>query len=187
MNIRVDPDHALPLSVIENNPWLPFFGPPPSNKNFDPTDLVAREAFNLPDAYMGKNLFLASTIDAMITEDIHWVTDKILPFLHSDQLNLVWHVLTLDRTLLDPEAEQSVPRFLTIQKTKHEGRVIRSGIGFLVEHGFWKTPEGIQNFALNLRVLRHRNRSRRSRPRTHSLQKHVPLQHGRFQSKGSDT
>lgn len=130
-----------------------FFGKIP--KSF-PThkDEYSHETHNLPEAYLGKNRFLMGTFDYLITkEGREFLTKVILPFEHTDNLNISWEVFHFDKTIADIEPEQGMPRYVTQQHDMYSDTLTRRGLAFIIEHGFYTTDIGKQHYLMNIQQI----------------------------------
>ena len=70
------------------------------------------------------------------------------------QVNIGWQIWKFDRTLADLEPEQGVPRYITTEYEHKSSRMLRRGLAFQLEHGFWSTEEGKLNYAMNIQTIR---------------------------------
>lgn len=73
---------------------------------------------------------------------------------HTDKVNIGWQIWKFDRTLADLEPEQGVPRYITTEYEHKSSRMLRRGLAFQLEHGFWSTEEGKLNYAMNIQTIR---------------------------------
>lgn len=48
---------------------------------------------------------------------------------------------------------QGVPRYVTAEKESRSDRLVRRGLAFIIEHGFYKTDMGRQHYLMNLRQI----------------------------------
>ena len=69
-------------------------------------------------------------------------------------MNIGWQIWKFDRTLADLEPEQGVPRYITTEYEHKSSRMLRRGLAFQLEHGFWSTEEGKLNYAMNIQTIR---------------------------------
>ena len=117
-------------------------------------DQYYQNTHELPDAYIGRNKFLMSTLDYLITkEGRDFLTDVILPFEHTDNTNVAWEVFHFDRSLADVEPEQGVPRYVTMKQDVHSDRLVRRGLAFMIEHGFYTTDIGRRHYMMNIQQI----------------------------------
>jgi hypothetical protein len=138
------PNHAL----------QPFFGSvDPQYQKMLAEDKFAHETFNLPKAYAGKNKHLETVLDYLITEEDAWYTSAVLPWVLTDDLSVKWDIFRFNKTLMDLEPHQGVPRYVTAERESRSDRLVRRGLAFIIEHGFYKTDQGRQHYLMNLRQI----------------------------------
>lgn len=116
-------------------------------------DKFAHETYNLPKAYEGKNKYLEKVIDYLITNENDWYTSQVLPWVETDDLSLKWEIFRFNKTLMDLEPHQGVPRYVTAERESRSDRLVRRGLAFIIEHGFYSTAEGKQHYLMNLRQI----------------------------------
>ena len=131
-----------------------YFGPL-RNSDIDTfaSDAFAHETHNLPRAYVGRNKFLMATIDFLITKDDDWYTRHILPWLFTEELHVKWNIWRFNRTMMDYEPEQGVPRYVSYESESRSDSLVRRGLAFIIEHGFFKTEIGRQHYLMNLKQI----------------------------------
>lgn len=138
------PNHAL----------QPFFGSvEPQYQKMLAEDKFAHETFNLPKAYQGKNKHLETVLDYLITEEDAWYTSTVLPWVLTEDLSVKWDIFRFNKTLMDLEPHQGVPRYVTAERESRSDRLVRRGLAFIIEHGFYKTDQGRQHYLMNLRQI----------------------------------
>ncbi len=138
------PNHAL----------QPFFGAvEPQYQKMLAEDKFAHETYNLPKAYEGKNKHLESVLDYLITDEDSWYTSVVLPWVLTDDLSVKWDIFRFNKTLMDLEPHQGVPRYVTAERESRSDRLVRRGLAFIIEHGFYKTDQGRQHYLMNLRQI----------------------------------
>ena len=137
-----------------NNPMAPFFGDIDQRyKQMYAEDKFAHETYNLPKAYEGKNKHLETVLDYLITEEDAWYTSAVLPWVLTDDLSVKWDIFRFNKTLMDLEPHQGVPRYVTAERESRTDRLVRRGLAFIIEHGFYKTDQGRQHYLMNLRQI----------------------------------
>lgn len=143
------------LTTGENShPLSSFFGPVSGHhEDLRADDKLSHETYNLPRAYVGKNKYLEEVLDFMIRKEDEFYTSKLLPWEYTDDLNVAWEIFSFNRTLADLEPSQGLPRFVTQESEKHSDNLLRRGLAFIIEHGFYKTERGKRHFALNLQQI----------------------------------
>ena len=117
------------------------------------SDAFAHETHNLPRAYVGRNKFLMATIDFLITKDDDWYTAHVLPWLYTEELHVKWNIWRFNRTMMDYEPEQGVPRYVSYESESRSDSLVRRGLAFIIEHGFYKTEIGRQHYLMNLKQI----------------------------------
>ena len=132
----------------------PFFGQvEPQYQKLLAEDKFAHETYNLPKAYEGKNKHLEKVFDYLITEEDAWYTRDGLPWVLTDDLSVKWEIFRFNKTLMDLEPHQGVPRYVTAERESRSDRLVRRGLAFIIEHGFYKTDQGRQHYLMNLRQI----------------------------------
>jgi len=117
-------------------------------------DNYYQSTHELPDAYVGRNKFLMSTLDYLITKDGRdFLTKVILPFEHTDNTNVAWEIFHFDRSLADVEPELGVPRYVTMHHEVNSDRLVRRGLAFQIEHGFYQTDIGRRHYMMNIQQI----------------------------------
>ena len=116
-------------------------------------DKFAHETYNLPKAYEGKNKYLEKVIDYLITNENDWYTSDVLPWVETDDLHMKWEIFRFNKTLMDLEPHQGVPRYVTAERESRSDRLVRRGLAFIIEHGFYTTDQGRQHYLMNLRQI----------------------------------
>jgi hypothetical protein len=123
------------VEVVKNNPYY-------------------QNTHELPDAYVGRNHFLMSTLDYLITkEGRDFLTKVILPYEHTDNTNVAWEVFHFDRSIVDIEPEQGVPQFITMKHDVRSNTLVRRGLAFQIEHGFFNTDIGRRHYTMNIQQI----------------------------------
>jgi len=137
-----------------NHALRPFFGSvEPQYQKMLAEDKFAHETYNLPKAYEGKNKHLETVLDYLITEEDAWYTSTVLPWVLTDDLSVKWEIFRFNKTLMDLEPHQGVPRYVTAERESRSDRLVRRGLAFIIEHGFYKTDQGRQHYLMNLRQI----------------------------------
>lgn len=133
------------------HPLEAFFGPyRGSHEAMRADDQLAHESYNLPKAYEGKNKFLESVLDFKIRKEDEFYTSKLLPWEYTDDIHVKWEIFSFNRSIADLEPHQGVPRFVSAQSESHSDNLLRRGLAFMVEHGFYKSARGKRHFNMNL-------------------------------------
>ena len=137
-----------------NHALQPFFGAvEPQYQKMMAEDKFAHETYNLPKAYEGKNKHLESVLDYLITKEDSWYTSVVLPWVLTEDLSVKWDIFRFNKTLMDLEPHQGVPRYVTAERESRSDRLVRRGLAFIIEHGFYKSDQGRQHYLMNLRQI----------------------------------
>lgn len=143
----------MSLSEQTQNKFENYFGKIPNTVQTH-EDPYQHETHNLPEAYLGKNRFLMGTFDYLITkEGREFLTKVILPFEHTDNINVAWEVFHFDKTIADVEPEQGMPRYVTQKHDMYADTLTRRGLAFIIEHGFYTTPIGKKHYLMNIQQI----------------------------------
>jgi len=129
-----------------------FFGRLPKGRR-RADDELPHETFNLPDAYKGKNHHLEDVLDFMIRREDEFYTTRLLPWFYTDDIHVEWEIFRFNRTLMDVEPEQGIPRLVTAETERRTDNLLRRGLAFIIEHGFMTTERGRKHFMLNLQQI----------------------------------
>ncbi|MAD25733.1 MAG: hypothetical protein CMO44_16360 [Verrucomicrobiales bacterium] len=143
------------FSVGESvNPLEPFFGPlRGTHMGLRADDALSHETYNLPESYKGRSKHLEDILDFMIREEDEFYTRYLLPWEFTDELHVQWSIFRFNRTLADVEPHQGAPRLVTAETEARTENLIRRGLAFIIEHGFYKTERGRRHFMLNLQQI----------------------------------
>jgi hypothetical protein len=146
--------HGAVTSAGEN-PWINYFGPPNGPITTRAYDKYAEQTYDLPEAYVGKNLFLRDTIDGLITESERpaFYTSVLLPWAQTDQINFSWNEFHFNETLAGRVPHEGVSRLVTSSRRTRQDKSVRRGLAMLLEHGFMSTPEGQEQYRRNLQGI----------------------------------
>lgn len=136
------------------HPLEAFFGPyRGSHETMRADEKLAHETYNLPKSYEGRNLFLEEVLDFKIRKEDEFYTSRLLPWQYTEDLSVKWEIFSFNRTLADLEPHQGVPRYVSAQSESHSDNLLRRGLAFIIEHGFYKTERGKRHFNLNLQQI----------------------------------
>ena len=141
-------------SAAGDHPLESFFGPyQGTSQELRADDQLPHETYNLPKAYNGRNKFLEEVLDFKIRKEDEFYTRELLPWEYTDELHVAWEIFSFNRTLADLEPHQGVPRYVSAQSEQHSDNLLRRGLAFIIEHGFYKTARGKRHFNLNLQQI----------------------------------
>ena len=130
-----EPKTVGQLSSNAANHWHQFFGPPSGEIKTNPYDKYQYETYTLPDAYVGKNIFVRDTIEGFLDSTNNWYTTVALPVQVTDQLHVRWNEFHFDQALASIVPEEGISRLITSSKEAREDHTIRHGLAFVLEHG----------------------------------------------------
>lgn len=114
---------------------------------------LSHETYNLPKAYEGKNKHLEDVLDFMIRKEDEFYTNKLLPWTYTEDLHVQWEIFRFNRTLMDVEPEQGIPRLVTAETERRSDNLLRRGLAFIIEHGFMTTERGRRHYMMNLQQI----------------------------------
>merc|ERR1711871_882805 len=141
------------MGIPQQHALEPYFGQMDGyQKKMMAGDRFAHETYNLPAAYKGKNRYLQDVLNYMITGEADFYME-LLPWVETDDLSIKWEVFSFNRTLFDLEPSQGVPRYVTAERESRRDRLVRRGLGFIIEHGFYTTAVGRRHYLMNLRQI----------------------------------
>lgn len=136
-----------------HNALEPFLGPPTKKIDVEPHMSFPHEAWFLPDAYSGRNDYIRETIVQMVINYNAFMTREILPWREQDNPNIAWDSIKFDKTLIDMEPEQGIPRYVTVEREAHTDYMVRRGLALIVNHGFAATPGGQKDFMYKVATI----------------------------------
>ena len=135
------------------NALSPFFGPPSKRIDTEPNHSFPHEAWFLPDAYSGRNEYIRETIVHIVINYNSFMTREILPWREQENPNISWDSIRFDKTLVDMEPEQGIPRYVTVERDSHSDYMVRRGLALIVNHGFAATPGGQRDFMYKVATI----------------------------------
>lgn len=128
-----------------------FFGEPA--KPYGPAGHIL-ENYDLPDAYVGKNTYIRRIIQREIRRDELFPLYDLLPWKeNNNSIVIAWEQWKFHDHGLDAEPHEGVPRLITSEKEAFSASLTRYGLAFVMEHGFMRTPDGIENYARNIATI----------------------------------
>ena len=136
----------------KDSTWETYFGKPliPYERA---DNQLSHETYNLPKSYEGKNKHLEDVLDFMIRKEDEFYTSRLLPWSFTDDLHVQWEIFRFNRTLMDVEPEQGIPRLVTAETERRTDNLLRRGLAFIIEHGFMTTDRGRRHFMMNLQQI----------------------------------
>ena len=125
-------------------------GPEPGTLQTNPFDRVQHQNYDYPEAVKDQTLFVKSTIEGFIMEDIEWMTTLALPWAETNQISITWNEWKFTNPLADRVPHEGVSRLITSTKRQFKTHVVRRGLAFTMEADYANTAEGIEQYALNV-------------------------------------
>lgn len=134
---------------------VPFFGMSKSGKEFhDPYDDYDIENYQLPDGFIGKRPYLSYLILKKLSTSDKFPYTEMAPFVRNDNTQTItWDVWKFNSHMLGRTPHESVSRLLTMNQTSSQEAMVRWGIALMLEHGFYLTPKGRENYRKNLEQI----------------------------------
>jgi hypothetical protein len=130
----------------------PYFGVAQKQTAEQPYSWWDSENYDLPDGLKGKCTYVLNIlITAILTSDM-WPVTEMLPYKKKGDMGLTiqWDEWHFNDSLLDRTPEESVSRMTTSSFDSFSAHLVRRGKAFILEHGFWLTPMGQKNWAMNV-------------------------------------
>jgi hypothetical protein len=113
-------------------------------------------AVHFPDAFYGSNTKIRDTLNNLILKAVDsWQTSVALPFVKIEGTQVEWDELHFDVRLLQRVPNEGVSRMQTSMRRRHRERVVRRGIGLVIESDFYATEAGRSHFANQLTSIRY--------------------------------
>jgi len=133
-----------------------YLGLPNNNgpMNIDIDGKNAQVTHALPLAYHGKSLSMAMIVEKAFIDHDDWYTKKLLPWQKTDNINLNWKVWKFDRNMVKPTPVRGNPEMIQSSTSEFRDTLVRHSLGFMIDHEFWKTPEGHDLYLMSLECLR---------------------------------
>jgi hypothetical protein len=110
--------------------------------------------FHFPDAFLGKNVTLAETLSNLINEPTNWQTTDIFPLRAIDGVQVEWDEIHFDLNIMQRVPYEGTSRMQTVKRSSHRDRMIRRGLGLLIESDFYRTPQGQSFFLQQIQSIR---------------------------------
>lgn len=134
-----------------DNMFEAFLGPAPRPMHTNPYEKRNVSVFNMPEAYLGQNLFLRDTIeDFMFTANQTWYTERILPWFVTDQIHVQWQQWETMPHFMGQTPHQATSRRISQRRNVRRASLLRRGIMMEFEHDFVKTALGQTSFLKGL-------------------------------------
>ena len=142
---KAPPNYQNPadtLSVLFGQPKYPI----------NPADLATTRT--LPEAYKGKNSYIAQQIEEMVFQEGNWHLQRLMPILEFT----AGMTVTFSTTTFDPHLAADVPEGGTVmlvdsQRIESTSAFARRGLGYRMQHGYLYTEQGFQDHFYHLRQI----------------------------------
>jgi len=135
----------------EQNPWEIYFGLPEAPIHRSPYEQHDTETINFPQAYKGENLYLSTVFCTIIASAQQYPIRVMLPWSDAfPGIDIVWDEMIFNDHVLHISPEQSTPRLVSTKMTTNRAKMLRHGLGALLEHGTLGTPMGDLLFRNNI-------------------------------------
>lgn len=142
-------DQGTPSGM--NNMFEAFLGPMPRSQSINPYEKRNTAVFNMPEAYLGRNLFLRDTVlDWMLTADQRWQTERILPWVITDEIHVQWQQWETNAHFMGITPHQAPSRRVSQKHNIRRATLVRRGIMIEFEHDFVRTAMGQMSFMKGL-------------------------------------
>jgi hypothetical protein len=129
----------------------PFLGFPSKADIPDPYEAYDIENFQLPDGFKGSRPYMKYIILKQVSTADEYPFREMAPFQRNDSTQeIVWDVWMFNNHMLGRTPEESVSRLLTMNQTQSREAMVRFGIALMLEHGFYNTPKGRENYRRNM-------------------------------------
>lgn len=124
----------------------PFFGPPLKQLSDGGNHNVA--TLPLHEYFSGSSLFLANTIAGLVLdrEVQSWYTTVCLPWVYTEEMTVTLNEWIFNNVPVGRVPSEGVSRMITSSKRQFKTRIVRRGLGFMVEYDFYTTPGGKQQY-----------------------------------------
>jgi hypothetical protein len=134
--------------------WAKWFGQPPYGY-FEPDNYaqLGHENFQLPTAYVGRNLHIEKMLNVAIASEDDFYTRVLLPWKVYDGMKITYSRWSgFDHMMYQVPEEVPAPQIMT-KFESGEAYQQRYGLAFKMEHGFQRTEMGQQAYAANLAII----------------------------------
>lgn len=133
-----------------------FFGAPASPEKLADYSEHHAATYHFPDAFTGSNVRLRDVMSNLILRSPQvWQTSLGLPFQQLEGTTVEWDEIHFDVRLLQRVPYEGVSRMQTSLRRKHRDRVVRRGLGMMIESDFYTTEAGRKHFNDSLTSIRY--------------------------------
>jgi len=127
-----------------------FFGPQQGLMEPSAFERTPYTHYDLPEALRGQNLYLRDTVVGLVLSGEEWYTTLGLPWGQTDKIEVRWNEWHFNKGLAGRVPHEGISRLVTSSKLSRNARVIRRGLGFVMEADFLRTAEGQQHYQRNI-------------------------------------
>lgn len=140
--------------ATQMNQLQKYFGPLRNDIKPGAYDEYAVTSYQLPDAYRGRNVFLRETVIGLVTTGNEWYTTLALPWAHTNEHHFTWTEWKFNMTLAGEVPAEGISRLVTSSQRQFARHTMRRGLAFMLEHGFWQTEQGQEQYRRNMLGIR---------------------------------
>ena len=135
---------------VNANNWERFFGPLHGVQQPSPFAKVRHTNYQLPEAYIGRNVFLEQRIKGFLQESELIETTVLLPWMQTEEHHFIWNEWTFNRTLAGRVPHEGISRMVTSSKRSFQTHTVRRGLAFMMEGDFLRHADGQRHYEQNL-------------------------------------
>lgn len=138
-----------------NSKQLAQFVGKPTRELHRSGDGYARGHYTLPEAFQGSRFEVSEIYNRAITADEQVPVRMLLPWQRNEtSMTIAWDEINFHETLPTRVPHEGVSRMLSMSKKAHQASMVRQGIALIVEHFFWRTEQGRQNWREHMQQMR---------------------------------
>jgi len=132
----------------------PFFGQGNREIAQSPYADYPVENKDLPDAFVGSNSYMRQIVITMITQSDLFAVRYMFPWQkHEGSMEVNWTLVEFDDHMLNRRPEEGVSRLITQRSQQYSANLVCHGIALRLEHGFFMTPQGRENWAMHMKQI----------------------------------
>lgn len=137
-------------SGVNASQWERFFGPLHGVQQPDPFAKARYTNYQLPEAYIGRNVFLEQRVKGFLQESELIETTVLLPWMQTEEHHFIWNEWTFNRTLAGRVPHEGISRMVTTSKQQFRTHTVRRGLAFMMEGDFLRHADGQRQYENNL-------------------------------------
>jgi hypothetical protein len=131
-----------------------LFGEPAHPEKLTTYTDTQAATFQLPDAYVGSSTKLIDTVvNIVVKSQENWQTSEVLPLVQIDGVEVSWDQHDYSVRVMNRVPAEGVSRMTTSLRRTNRERIIRRGLGMIIESDFMKSESGRTHFAQQLRQI----------------------------------